>query len=178
MNVLRRSRQVGVRRPPLSLCALILLLIALLWILFVGGTRRNEIIVGTVVLSFSSAFLYQVWRIETLNVDFSLKDLAQGWRIPWYVVTDSCIIVAILLRDLLTAKRAGSFYRVSRFKTSESDARLVARRVLATFYSTMTPNSIIIGIDSRQNRMLVHQLKRSSISKMIQALKAQPGDKR
>ena len=135
-------------------------------------------IVGTGVFLFSSAFLYQVWRIETLNVDLGLKDLAQGWRIPWYVVTDSCIIVAILLRDLLTAKRAGSFYRVSRFKTSGSNARLVARRVLATFYSTMTPNSIIIGIDSRHNRMLFHQLKRSRVSKMTEALGAQSGGKR
>jgi hypothetical protein len=84
-------------------------------------------------------------------------------------------IIVILLKDLLGIRRAGSFYRVCGFKTSKSDPQLVARRILATFYTTMAPNFIVIGIDFRQSRMLFHQLERSSVSQMTKALGAQPG---
>ena len=149
-----------------------LLLIALLWIVFVGGARPDETIVGAGVAVFSLGFLYQIWRTETLNIDLHTRDLAQGWRIPWDVSTDVCAIIAVLVKDLFGVKRAGSFYRVSGFKTRRSDPRFAARRVLATFYTTMSPNCIVIGIDYRRGRMLFHQLKRSSIPKIAQALGA------
>jgi hypothetical protein len=157
------------------LSTLSLLLIAAIWILFVGGTRRNEMVVGAGVLLLSGAFLYQIWRIETLHLEVRWNDFAQGWRIPWYVVSKVCEIIVVLVKDLFGVKRAGSFYRVSGFKTSKSDPVLIARRVLATFYTTMAPNFIVIGIDSRKSRMLFHQLERTSVSRTTKALGAQPG---
>ena len=84
----------------------------------------------------------------------------------------------ILTKDLLGIKRTDSFYRASGFKTSKSDPRLVGRRILATFYTTMAPNFIVIGIDFRRSRMLFHQLERSSVPRMTKALGAQPGASR
>ncbi|HEX4169323.1 MAG TPA: hypothetical protein VHZ55_27995 [Bryobacteraceae bacterium] len=164
--------------PSLGLSVLSLLLIVALWILFVGGTRRNEMFVGAGVLVLSAAFLFQVWRTETLRLEVRWEDVVQGWRIPWYVVSKVCEIIVILAKDLFKIKRAGSFYRVSGFTTSKSDPVLIARRVLAIAYTTMAPNFIVIGIDSRQSRMLFHQLERSSVSKMTKALGARPGVQR
>lgn len=175
---MRHRKDSPEQRPSLRLCIVVLVLISLLWIVFVGGVRRDEMIVGVGVLFLSSGFLYLVWRSETLNLDLELRDLAQGWRVLWYVPTDIWIVIAVLVKDLFRVKRAGSFYRVSRFETSESEPRLVARRVLATFYTTLAPNSIVIGIDFHRNRMLLHQLKRSNISKMAQALGAESGEQR
>jgi hypothetical protein len=132
-------------------------------------------IVGAGVVVLAGVFSYQVWRIETIHADFRIADLGQAWRIPWYILSKVFEIIVILVKDLLGIRRAGSFYRVSGFKTSKSDPQLVARRVLATFYTTMAPNFIVIGIDFRQSRMLFHQLKRSSVSRMTKALGAQPG---
>jgi hypothetical protein len=178
MKPVRSDKQRRVRMPSLGLSALSLGLTGALWILFVGGTRIHEMEVGACVLGLCSAFLYLIWRNETLRLDFCVEDVAQGWRIPWYVVTKDYQIIAILAKDLLRMKRAGSFYRVSGFKTSKSDPRLIARRVFATFYTTMAPNFIVIGIDYRQSKMLFHQLERSSVPKMTKALGAQPGAQR
>jgi hypothetical protein len=131
--------------------------------------------VGAGVLLLSGAFIYRVWRIETLRAEFNPADIAHGWRIPWYVLSGVYEIVAILLKDLLGIKPSDSFYRVSGFKTSKSDPQLVARRILATFYTTMAPNFIVIGIDFHQSRMLFHQLERSSVPQMTKALGARPG---
>lgn len=153
-------------------------LLALLWIIFVGGTRTNEMITGAGVLLLSGGFLYLVGRTETLELDFHLVDLIQGWRIPWYVVSGIAEIVLVFLKDLAGIQRAGSFYRVCGFKGSRGDRHLAARRVLAIFYTTMAPNFIIIGIDERQRRMLFHQLTRSGVPLMTQALGAEPRGKR
>jgi hypothetical protein len=174
----RRANQLRAGVPPPNLCLLPALLIAILWILFVGGVRLDEMIVGAGVIVLSAAFLYQVWRTESLKIDLKMQDLAQGWRIPWYIFVGTCEVVAIFFKDLFKVKRAGSFYRVSEFKTSETNPRLIARRVLAIFYSTMAPDLIVIGIDPRQNRMLVHQLKRRGLSKMTKALGARSGGQR
>jgi hypothetical protein len=45
---------------------------------------------------------------------------------------------------------------------------------LATLYTTTSPNSIVIGIDFNQNRMLFHQLQRSTFPKAAKSLGANP----
>lgn len=175
---MREDKKRRERMPSLGLSALSLLLIAALWILFVGGTRRDEMIAGAGVFFLCGAFLYLVWRTETLRLEVRWEDVAQGWRIPWYVVSKVCQIIVILAKDLFGVKRADSLYRVSGFKTSKSEPILIARRVFATFYTTMAPNFIVIGIDYRQSRMLFHQLERTSVSMMTKALGAQPGAQR
>lgn len=174
-KTVRRASQPHRRMPSWRVCLLTLTFIAVLWIVFVGGTRVDEMIVGFGVILLSSAFLYQVWRTETLKIRLAPQDVAQGWSVPWQVFTDICQIIAVLAATVFRHKRTGSFYRVVRFRTSKSDPRLIGRRVLATFYTTMAPNSIVIGIDPDQNRMLFHHLKRTGIPKMTQALGARPG---
>jgi hypothetical protein len=158
--------------------ALAAILMAVLWILFVGGTRRNEIIVGAGVLLLSGAFLFLLARKESLNLEIHKIDLATCWRIPWYIISGVYEIVVILIKHMLGVKRADSFYRVTGFKTSKSDPRLIARRVLATAYTTTAPNFIVIGIDYAQSRMLFHQLERSDVPKMTKELGARPGAER
>jgi hypothetical protein len=151
---------------------------AILWILFVGGIHRDEMIAGAGVLILASAFLYLVARRETLTLDLRWPDLVTCWRIPWYIVSGVYEIAVVLVKDLSGIKSVKSFYRVSGFKTSKSDPQLVARRVLATAYTTTAPNFIVIGIDYNQSRMLFHQLERSSVPKMTKKLGAQPGAER
>ena len=153
-------------------------LIIVLWILFVGGMRRDESIVGAGVLLLSGAFLYLTGNKEHWTLELRWIDLAAGWRIPWYIISGIYEIIVVLAKDISRVKPAGSFYRFSGFKTSESDPRLVARRVLATAYTTTAPNFIVIGIDYRQSRMLFHQLERSSVPKMTKELGAEPGAER
>ncbi len=157
-------------RSPLAILALVLM--AGEWILLVAGTRPHEMMVGAVSVAASALFLSVVTTTSTLALDFRFSDLVAGWRIPWYILSDCYVLLVVLLRDLFPSHRAESLYRVSGFKTSKDDPRLVARRVLATIYTTTSPNSIVIGIDFSQSRMLFHQMERSSVSKMTKQLGA------
>lgn len=142
------------------------------WILFVGGTHFHEMIVGAVSVAASGAFLYSVQRTNTSHLRFTAADVLTCWRIPWYIISDIYVITAVMFKDILGVKRAGSFYRVGAFIADKTDPLLAARRVLATAYTTAAPNSIIIGIDYGEDRILFHQLERSTIPKMTQALGA------
>jgi hypothetical protein len=156
------------------LTALSLLLMAALWIVFVGGTQKHEMDVGAGVLLLSAAFLYTIWQTETLKLDMRVRDLLQGWRIPWNILIRDCQMIAILAKDLAGMKPAGSFYRVTGFRNPGSAPRFAGWRFLATAYTTTAPNFIVIGIYPQQKRMLFHQLERSTVPKMTQALGAEP----
>ena len=155
--------------------SLSVLIMAAEWILLVAGVKRDEMIVGALSVFAAALFLQLAYRAEQQRLDFRLKDLVSCWRIPWYILSDGWVVTRVLMKDLLYIKRASSFYRVSGFKTAKDDPLLAARRVLATAFTTVTPNSIVIGIDYEQSRMLFHQLERSSVPKMTRELGAQPG---
>jgi hypothetical protein len=148
------------------------LLMAVEWIILVGGTRPHEMLVGAACILLSTLFLASVYKTSTLKLEFHISDIAQGLRIPWYVFSDCFTVSRVLLRDLFTARHAASLYRVSEFRTSKDNPRLVARSVLATVYTTTSPNSIVIGIDYQQSRLLFHQLERSAVSDMTRNLGA------
>lgn len=172
---MREPKQSEPRRLSAGVLILSLLVMAAEWILLVAGLKRDEMIVGALAILAAGLFLHLVYRSEHQRLEIPLRDLLQAWRLPWYILNESLLITWILLKDVAGVQRAGSFYRVCGFKTSKSDPVLIGRRVLATAYTTMAPNSLVLGIDYEQSRMLFHQLQRTPVPKMTQALGAQPG---
>ncbi len=148
--------------------------LALGWVWLVATIHLHEMIVGAAVVVLASLFLRLVHRSQPNVVQFHWKDVVQGWRIPWYMVCDTWIVILVFLSDLLHLRPAGSYYRVCGFKCSKRDPAIVGRGVLATMYMTATPNSIVLGIDPQSSRMLFHQLERASVPQMVRALGAQP----
>jgi hypothetical protein len=156
------------------MASLVIVVMAGEWILLVAGTRLHEMLAGAVSIAAAYVFFSFVYRSERLHTKMRAADLATGWRIPGYIAVDTWVVVKILFQDLFSICKASSLYRVSDFKTSKEDPYLTGRRVLATIFTSASPNSIVIGIDSEQNRMLFHQLQRTGLSKIDQALGAQP----
>jgi hypothetical protein len=143
------------------------------WVLLVAGTHLHEMMVGAAVVILATLYLNAVHKSSQSKIRLEWKDAVQAWRIPWYMASGIWEITVVLLKDLTYLSRAGSYYRVSGFKTSKRDRVVIARTVLATVYTTTAPNFIVIGIDPELSRMLFHQIERSSVPKMTQALGAQ-----
>lgn len=148
------------------------ILVYFLWYVFTASTKSHELLVGVVSAGLTVLFFANVLRTETLNLDLEVRDLVQLWRIPWYILSGCWEITWLLLKDL-AGKRAGSYYRDCGFETSRRNPRLVGRTALAVTYTTTAPNFIVIGVDPEQSLMLFHQLDRSTVPKMTQALGAQ-----
>ena len=167
------SKRNVVRHQPLLLAFLALALMAVEWILFVASIHLHEMIVGAMSASAAATFLFVVRRSEKLVLSFTLQDLATCWRIPWYLLSGTYEITALLFKDLFGISKTGSYYRVSAFKADETNQRIIARSVLAIVYTTVAPNFIVVGIDSKQHRMLFHQLERSRVPEMTKNLGAE-----
>ena len=144
-----------------------------LWRVFTDSPSWHELAVGFVATTLTVLFFANMLRTETLNLELRARDLAQLWRIPWYILSGCWEITWLLLKDL-AGKPAGSYYRACGFKTSRRNPTLIGRTALAVAYTTTAPNFIVIGVDPEHSLMLFHQIERSTVPKMAQALGAQP----
>lgn len=154
----------------LGLCVL---LMAAGWILLVSGCKRDEMIVGALAVAAAAIFLRRAFQVASERLDLQVRDMLSALHLPWMMLSDAWLVTVVLFKDLLHIESAGSFYRVHGFRTAIHDPLLVARRVLAIVYTTSTPNSIVIGIDPAQSRMMVHQLRRAPTSQLERDLGAQ-----
>lgn len=150
-------------------------LIAAGWLGLVANTQRHELIVDACVVALLTLFARKLFQSDWLRLRFQASDVVQCWRIPWYVLSGCREITAVLFRDVFLGHHAGSFFRACSFRISRRDPVLRARSVLTVVYTTTAPNFIVIGIDGEQNQMLFHQIERSSVPEMSQALGAQHG---
>jgi hypothetical protein len=169
-----RASHASSKSSSAGVTALVAVCLAVGWILLVAGTHLHEMMVGAAVVVLATLFLKAVHESSRTALRLEWKDVVQCWRIPWYMASGIWEITVVLFKDLTYLSRAGSYYRVSGFKTSKRDRIAIARTVLATVYTTTAPNFIVIGIDPELSRMLFHQIERSSVPKMTQALGAQP----
>src|SRR6202000_116319 len=72
-DTMRRGvTKISVHKRSFALSCLFMISVIASWILFVGGARRDEMLVGLGVVFLTSAFVYQVWRIETLHIAFHM----------------------------------------------------------------------------------------------------------
>jgi hypothetical protein len=166
------SSQNGSSSP--GVIAVVAFCLAFGWVFLVAGTHLHEMMVGAAVVVLATFYLNAVRKSSQNKIRLEWKDAVQCWRIPWYMASGIWEITVVLFKDLAYLSRAGSYYRVSGFKTSKRDRVVIARTVLATVYTTTAPNFIVVGIDPELSRMLFHQIERSSVPKMTQALGAQP----
>ncbi len=137
-----------------------------LWILFVASVHLREMLLGLLTTLAATVFCVFVWRSRQRHLKLRVRDVAQCWRIPWLLLSDAGVITWVLFKDLLHISPAKSLYRVTGFESSRNDPVAMARQVLAVAYTTVSPNSIVLGIDENSRRMLFHQLERSEVSKM------------
>lgn len=144
----------------------------LLWMLFVASFAIHEMLVGIVASAATVVFSLFIARESNTDLILTFRDLAQCWRIPWYILSGVFEITLVLLKDLLHIAPAGSFYRVCGFDTSTHDPLRMSRTILAMGYTTASPNCIVLGVDPAQSRMLFYQIARSKVSKMTKALGA------
>lgn len=172
MNASARARSEGPRWRHPILSAVAVVLIPGLWVLFVGTSSRDEMIVGVAASAASIAFILFVAGSSRMEIALRPRDLIQIWRIPWYIISGVYEITVIFFRDLLHLAPAESLYRVCGLDSSTHDPVRKARTMLAVAYTTTAPNFIVIGVDASRSRMLFHQLEASTVPKMTKALGA------
>jgi len=144
-----------------------------MWLLFVGTFSLHELLIGIVAAVLAAIGMVVVTIHYQTPFSPGPSDLLAVWRVPWYVLSDTWVVLTVAAKDLIGSHRAESLFRVVQFERSGNDARVSARRALATLYSTVAPNSIVLGVNTREQKLLFHQIQRSSVPKVMQELGAE-----
>jgi multisubunit Na+/H+ antiporter MnhE subunit len=144
------------------------------WVVFVGKFAEQEMLIGMAVAVVSAFAICVVEYANEAHFRPRMRDIAQSVFIPWVVVQDTCLIFWVALRDLVGGKKAESDFRVAVFETGDlHDANDTGRRVIAVTYMTISPNSIVMGINTLERRMLFHQIQKKSVPTMTKNLGAE-----
>jgi multisubunit Na+/H+ antiporter MnhE subunit len=146
----------------------------LLWLIFVGTFELHELLIGIIGAVFASVAMVVLGLQYPVPFSPSISDLLACWRLPWYLLSGTWEIFQVAAGDLLGIKPAKSLFRISPFDAgSKEDPGKTARRTLATVYTTVAPNFIVLGINASDQRLLFHQIERSSVPKMTERLGAE-----
>lgn len=174
MNEANRSASDAVssrRRSSPSYYALFTICAFAAWILFTASFSKQELALGAGCAIAAGWFsISMAGRLGWLIAP-SLRDSAEGWRLPWYLLTDTLLVIHLLIKDL-TGKRPPSVFLAVPFEKGDGK-RGPIRSALAVAYTSATPNAIVLGIDREQHRMLLHQLSKSNIPAMTRHLGAE-----
>lgn len=142
------------------------------WWLFVGTVSPQEWVVGALAIAAATVYESRVRAVEPLLLHLSARDVAQAWRLPGTVLSDAWIVTRLLVLDFWGAKKADSRFRLAPFYSGAAgdDPHARERQALAVAYSTVSPNSIVLGVDRERNLMLFHQVERRPLPTLTRAL--------
>ncbi len=131
------------------------------WLLFVDSQVWSEIVVGIGAAILAATAGEAVRRQEPPRFFPEARWVMEIRRVPARILGDCVLLARNLWRTVFTNEpAAGSFVAVP-FGPGRERKGSPARRALAILYTTLPPNSIVIGIDRQRGRMLVHVLERA-----------------
>lgn len=140
------------------------------WFVFVGDFALSEIYAGLIVAGLS-----------TIASDIVLADKIAlfyanpGWlslagRLPREILVDSARVCGVLYRRLSTGALPRSGIFTLSFDGDGDDAASATRRALAITYGSVSPNSIVVGIDRDRGLLFYHQLEPAPVSPLLEHL--------
>jgi multisubunit Na+/H+ antiporter MnhE subunit len=144
-----------------------------LWMLFVSSMQLAEFTagIGGAALGAVADGLVKSKRFAKFRPRLKWLWLF-AWE-PWYVLTGSAAIFWALARRL-AGKKSEAQFRVVPFRAGAEDRESVARRALAISTISISPETIVVGIDRERNFMLLHQIMPAATPEIARRLGAQP----
>ncbi len=142
-----------------------------LWVLYTSTAKFYELLVGA-----GAAVLAVIGTAVVQEKQFAKFAPRPKWLLyiafmPWYAIKDTLIVFLAAFKYAARKKSDGYLLAVN-FEAGGDDARSSARRALEIALTTIPPNSIVIGIDRKGLKMLMHMLRPSPMTWVTRELGA------
>lgn len=145
--------------------------LVVLWMLFVSKLDMTEFKVGLVVALVGTVADAIVKARGLGHFRPRVHLMLLSFLEPWYVVKGMWTVVKCF-PSALSRNHDGHFKAVQ-FDRGQKDIEAATRRALATMLLTIPPNSVVIGIDGRSGKMLVHEMEQEGSSLLSRELGVQ-----
>jgi multisubunit Na+/H+ antiporter MnhE subunit len=146
-----------------------------LWLAFVDTFAREEVALGLIAGAIAATAADLVRAQDLVRFRLEPRWLRDLYRLPRQVLGDCWVLARALWRQLTGHPVRGAF-RVVPFPGEADDARSAARRALATAVVSVTPNTVVVGVERDEGHMLVHQLVPEPGSPVPPSLLQAPSD--
>lgn len=143
------------------------------WVVLAGGPSAHELALGALLASGAVWMNRRVFGRQLEALARHPRWLVQVARFPWYAVTGTGEILAVLARQLARRRPAASLLLSVPFEVGR-DPDDEVRRALAVAFTSATPNFLVLGVDRARGRLVYHQVARSPVPRMTERLGARP----
>ncbi len=127
------------------------------------------VLAGVAVLA---AAMFVISREQAFTeATFRPQWLARSWRIALSVPVHIWFLCSEAVAQLLRRKRTRGAFRAVPFNAGSDEVpRDAGRRAVAEALGSLAPNTIVIGVDSDRDLLLVHQLRRQGGREQLDVL--------
>lgn len=122
------------------------------WLLAIGVFNRTDAAAALIAGAAAASTMVTVRRRGLLAFRFRSRWLLEARLAPWYVLREFDVVLVALVR------RPRSRWRELPFRTGRADAVSTARRGFFTWAGTVSPNTIVVDMDSESDVAVVHEL--------------------
>jgi multisubunit Na+/H+ antiporter MnhE subunit len=130
-----------------------------LWMLLVFKTEFAEVVAGALAASVSATGAELVRSRGIVPFEPRLIWWRGLLKVPWDVVRETWQLTALVVRHYLRGQPIEGSFRFVHFESCGGhDPRSQARRAIATWISSISPNTYLLGFDEAHDVAVVHQL--------------------
>jgi multisubunit Na+/H+ antiporter MnhE subunit len=140
-----------------------------LWFLFVYQLTGAELLAGMGAAALTVFALERSCKAEPFLFQPKLRWCMLVWRLPGSILRDFVALFHTLMRHALR-KPSLALFQMTPFHTSGEPARQAAQRCVATLLMSLSPNSVVVDIDTEKNVMMFHQMEPDRVPAMIREL--------
>lgn len=146
-----------------------------LYLAFTGNMGKRELVASGISSLLASIATARLATSAELRFHLRFRDWIRAWRMPGYLVSGTGEVFIALAHQLFAHKGAASLLAKVPFEIGDKeDPAEAGRRALATFYTTATPNFVVLGLIEEQGVMLYHQVLPGKVLTMAKELGARP----
>lgn len=96
--------------------------------------------------------------------------LLRGWRVILKIPIDIGLLCWEALVQVVAPRPARGLFRAAPFKATKETAADSGRRALSEWMGSLSPNTIVVGVDAERRLVLVHQLHRQGATDQLDPL--------
>ncbi|HEX3658374.1 MAG TPA: hypothetical protein VHV55_21470 [Pirellulales bacterium] len=144
-----------------------------LWLLLVSKLTVEELLAATVAAALACIGIRVFQNADRTPFYPTMTMLLQSWRIPGDLLRGAWAVFDGLARYLVTRRAPPGALRAVQLDPGQpDDPKANARRALIISYTTLTPNTVVMGFVPDEGLMLCHQFVPSDELAIAQALEA------
>ena len=135
------------------------------WLVFfvsymlLAGVWVAEELVAAAIAAAVSATVAEVVRVQDVRrFRPRLRWVLRAYRLPPSILSDCGVVFRALWRHIVKHEEINGAFRAFRIPIGGAGERAAARRALLNAAISITPNTYVVGIDEKNEMVLVHQL--------------------